>query len=101
MNLLTQIITAFKQYIAIPNTDSRDRIEMDSPTRLLTQDSYVTPNKKPLKRIGESANTILPSDNDSTMNDAEQPNNSPKQQSEVTKSSNHDTNTMSLYSDNE
>ncbi len=96
-----QIITAFKQYIATPNTDSRDRIEMESPSRLLTQESYFTPNKNPLKRIEESADTIFPSDNDSIMNDAEQQDNSKRKKSDDTKSSNHDNHTTSLTSDNE
>ena len=97
----SQIITAFKQYIATPNVNVRDTTEMESPTRLLTQETYVSPNPKQLKQLEDSANTSFPAADDSVMTDCETPDIKIYQSLNNTDSSNHDKNQTSLYKEDE
>lgn len=97
----SQIITAFKQYIATPTINGGDTIEMDSPTRLLTQDTYVSPNQKQLKRIEESGSTNFYAGDDSIMTDYITPNDKTYNSPNENNSSPHDNKQKSLHIENE
>ena len=97
----SQIITAFKQYIATPKINGGDTIEMDSPTRLLTQDTYVSPNQKQLKRIEESGSTTFYAGDDSVMTDYVTPDDKTYNSPNDNNSSLHDNKQKSLHTEHE